>query len=95
MCKELYDHREWLWAVVEHDGIEPANNASEQALRHGVIWRKLLFRTQSVARSWFVADMLTVIETCRQQDRPVFEYLTAAVAAHFARRNCPSLVPDP
>lgn len=94
-CKELYEHREWLWAFVEHDGVEPTNNASERALRHGVIWRKLSFGTQSAAGSRFVANMLTVIETCRQQERPVFDYLAKAVAARFARTNCPSLVPDP
>ncbi|MEO6810354.1 MAG: IS66 family transposase [Isosphaeraceae bacterium] len=95
MCQELSNHREWLWAFVEHDGIEPTNNASERALRHGVIWRKLSFGTQSVAGSRFVSNLLTVIETCRQQERPVFEYLTAAVAAHFAQTACPPLVPDP
>jgi transposase len=95
MCKELYEHREWLWAFVDHDGVEPTNNAGERALRHGVIWRKLSFGTQSVAGSRFVANMLTVIETCRQQDRPVFDYLTDAVAAHFAQTDCPSLLPDP
>ena len=29
------------------------------------------------------------VETCRQQDRPVFDYLTEAVAAHFQRSRCP------
>ena len=91
MCNELYDHRQWLWAFVEHDHVEPTNNASERALRHGVIWRKLSFGTQSAAGSRFVETMLTVVETCRQQDRNVFEYLSAAVAAHFARTKGPSL----
>jgi transposase len=94
MCEELYEHREWLWAFTKHDGIEPTNNASERALRHGVIWRKLSFGTQSAAGSRFVANLLTVIETCRQQDRPVFDYLAAAVAAHFARTDCPLLIPN-
>ena len=94
MCEELYDHRQWLWAFVNDEGIEPTNNASERALRHGVIWRKLSFGTQSAGGSHFVASMLTIIETCRQQDRPVFEYLTAAVAAHFAGTECPSLLPS-
>ena len=93
MCRELHDHRAWLWTFVEHDGIEPTNNISERALRHGVIWRKLSFGTQSAAGSRFVETMLTVIETCRQQDRPVFRYLTDAVQAHFARSRCPSLIP--
>ena len=93
MCRELHDHRAWLWTFVEHDGIEPTNNISERALRHGVIWRKLSFGTQSAAGSRFVETMLTVIETCRQQNRPVFDYLTHAVQAHFARSRCPSLLP--
>ena len=94
MCEELYEHRKWLWAFTKHEGIEATNNASERALRHGVIWRKLSFGTQSTAGSRFVANMLTVIETCRQQDRPVFDYISAAVAAHFARTDCPLLIPN-
>lgn len=95
MCQELYRHRAWLWTFVDHAGVEPTNNASERALRHGVIWRKLSFGTQSVGGSRFVETMLTVIETCRQQDRPVFDYLTASVQAHFARQPAPSLLPGP
>jgi hypothetical protein len=38
--------------------------------------------------------MLTVIETCRQQNRNVFAFLTAATEAHFARRPTPSLLPS-
>lgn len=95
MCNELYDHRAWLWAFADHDGVEPTNNASERSLRHGVIWRKLSFGTQSAAGSRFVANMLTVIETCRQQNRPVFDYLATTVEAHFASAPCPSLIPNP
>lgn len=93
MCDELYDHRDWMWAFVQHEKVEPTNNASERALRHGVIWRKLSFGTQSSRGSRFVESMLTVIETCRQQHRPVFEYLTAAVSAYFAGTTSPSLLP--
>ena len=32
----------------------------------------------------FVKTMLTVIETCRQQSRNVFDYLTTAIEAHLA-----------
>ncbi len=95
MCRELYDHREWLWTFLDHDGVEPTNNASERSLRHAVIWRKLSFGTQSTAGSRFVETMLTVIETCRQQSRDVFAYVTEAVEAHFANETCPSLLPNP
>lgn len=93
MCRELYDHRQWLWTFVRCEGVEPTNNAGERALRHAVIWRKLSFGTQSASGSRFVETMLTVIETCRQQHRNAFEYLAAAVQAHLAGQPAPSLLP--
>lgn len=92
MCQELYTHRQWLWTFLEVEGVEPTNNASERALRHAVIWRKLSFGTQSTHGSRFVATILTVVETCRQQSRSVFDYLTAAMQAHFAHESAPSLL---
>lgn len=93
ICRELYEHRDWLWTFVRREGVEPTNNAGERALRHAVIWRKLSFGTQSAAGSRFVETMLTVIETCRQQHRNAFDYLTAAVEAHLAGQPAPSLLP--
>jgi transposase len=93
MCRELYKHRHWLWNFLEVEGVEPTNNASERALRHAVIWRKLSFGTQSTHGSRFVATILTVVETCRQQSRSVFEYLTTAMEAHFTHEPAPSLLP--
>jgi transposase len=93
MCRELYEHRDWLWTFVRQEGIEPTNNAGERALRHAVIWRKLSFGTQSAGGSRFVETMLTVIETCRQQRHSAFDYLTAAVHSHLARQPAPSLLP--
>ena len=92
MCRELFQHREWLWTFLDVEGIEPTNNASERALRHAVIWRKLSFGTQSAHGSRFVATILTTVETCRQQSRNVFDYLTAAMQAHFDHQSAPSLL---
>ena len=91
-CRELYAHRDRLWTFLDHDGVEPTNNASERSLRHAVIWRKLSFGTQSERGSRFVETMLSVIETYRQQKRSVFAFMTAAVEAHFARRPAPLLL---
>jgi transposase len=93
MCEELHKHRQWLWTFLEVEGVPPTNNASERALRHAVIWRKLSFGTQSAQGSRFVATILTVVETCRQQSRSVFDYLTIAMNAHFAHEPAPSLLP--
>lgn len=92
MCQELYDHRDWLWTFVVVEGVEPTNNASERALRHAVIWRKLSFGTQSAHGSRFVETMLTVVETCRQQSRNAFAFITAAVNAHFSHQPAPALL---
>lgn len=93
-CKELFEHRERLWVFVEFESVEPTNNAAERSLRHAVIWRKLSFGTQSAAGSRFVERMLTVIETCRRQDRDVFAWLIDAVQAHLAGQPTPSLLSD-
>jgi len=92
MCRELHDHRDWLWAFVRVEGVEPTNNASERALRHAVIWRKLSFGTQSADGSRFVETMLTAIETCRQQKKNAFDFVAQAVQDRFAGRKAPSLL---
>ena len=91
-CRELYHHRDWLWTFLDVEEIEPTNNASERSLRHAVIWRKLSFGTQSAAGSRFVETILTVVETCRQQSRSVFDFIGQAVQAHFAHKPAPSLL---
>jgi transposase len=92
-CRELYEHRLWLWTFLHREGIEPTNNAGERSLRHAVIWRKLSFGVQSAGGSRFVETMLTVVETCRQQRRNAFEFLTCAIDAHLAYQPAPSLLP--
>ncbi len=79
MCKELDNHKEHLWTFLSDPDVEPTNNASERSLRHGVIWRKLSFGTQSDRGDRFVETMLTVIETCRKQGRSVLGFITAAL----------------
>jgi transposase len=91
-CKELWEHRERLWTFVEVAGVEPTNNGAEQALRHAVIWRKLSFGTQSASGSRFVERLLTVIETCRRQNRDVFQWLVEAVQADLNGQSTPSLM---
>jgi transposase len=95
MCGQLYDHRDWLWTFLDVEGVEPTNNVSERALRPAVIWRKLSFGTQSASGSRFVETILTVVETCHRQSRNSFEYLTAALQAHFANQPAPSLLTRP
>lgn len=84
-----------LWTFVAVPGVEPTNNAAERALRPAVLWRKGSFGTQSDAGNLFVARLLTVAATCRQQQRPLLEYLTAACSAALHDLPGPSLLPSP
>jgi transposase len=84
-----------LWVFVTVAGVEPTNNAAEQALRPAVLWRKGSFGTQSEAGSRFVERILTVRETCRRQGRSLRVFVMEAVAAHRAKRPAPTLVSTP
>jgi transposase IS66 family protein len=43
----LLTHEAALWTFVREAGVEPTNNAAEQALRPAVIWRKGCFGAHS------------------------------------------------
>jgi transposase len=83
-----------LWIFASHPAIEPTNNSAERALRKAVIWRGISYGTQSDAGSRFVERILTVVETCRQQERNPLDYLRRAVLAHRQALSVPSLLPD-
>jgi transposase len=81
------EHPERLFTFLEEPGVEPTNNKAERALRRAVQWRKTSFGNRSRQGEIAVGRMLTVVETCRMQDRHVLGYLSAAVACH--RRRTP------
>lgn len=92
-CGHILNRFDALWTFLDHPGVEPTNNAAERSLRHGVIWRKLSFGTQSAKGSRFVETMLSVIETCRQQARRVWDFVTRACQALVSREPAPQLLP--
>ena len=94
-CQELLKKEAALWTFVRVPGLDPTNNAAERALRHAVQWRKTSYGTDSLGGSHFVEHILTVVVTCRQQDRPVLAYLTACCHALYTSTLPPSLLPHP
>jgi transposase len=93
-CRELLRLEPALWTFVRVEGIEPTNNAAERALRHAVLWRKSSYGTDSAAGSRFVANILSVVATCRQQERNVLDFLTRCCQAHLQGQAAPSLLPQ-
>lgn len=92
-CRELLKLEPAMWTFVRLAGVSPTNNASERAIRRGVIWRKLCFGTHSEAGSRFAERMLTVTATLRQQGRGVVGYVTNCIEASLRGERPQSLLP--
>lgn len=92
LCQELLAHEAALWTFVREDGVEPTNNAAEQALRPAVLWRKGCFGAHSAEGNAFVERILTISATCTQQHRHLLTFLTAAVDAAWRGQPAPKLV---
>jgi transposase len=92
MCTGLLRDEVSLWTFIRRKTIAPTNNAAERALRHGVIWRKTSFGTDSERGSRFVERMLTVVATLRLQDRNVLEFVTQTCTASLQGRPAPALL---
>jgi transposase len=92
-CREILDLEPALWTFAYVEGVEPTNNAGEHRIRHGVLWRKTSFGTDSPSGSRFVERILTVVTTLRMQGRNVFDYVADACEAALHGRDAPSLLP--
>ncbi len=92
-CREILALETALWTFASVEGVEPTNNAGEHRIRHGVMWRKTSFGTDSPSGSRFVERILTVVTTLRMQGRNVLDYVTAACQAALHGQAAPSLLP--
>jgi transposase len=93
LCRDLTKWWPALWTFARVDGVEPTNNGAERALRPAVLWRKGSFGSDSEAGTRFAERLLTVVASCRQQGRPLVDFLVAAVEAALRGSSPPSLLP--
>jgi transposase len=93
LAKRFREHGESYFRFITTRGIEPTNNLAEQAIRFVVIDRRITQGTRGRAGNRWCERIGTVIATCTQQGRSVFEYLEAAVGAWFDGTEAPSLLP--
>jgi transposase len=92
LCSDLLRHWDALWTFLYEDGVEPTNNAAERALRHGVLLRKTSYGSNSGRGLRATERLLSVQETCRQQQRPLLDYLTQALTALRLGQPAPALL---
>ena len=92
MAKRFRVHGESYFRFLTTPGVEPTNNLAEQAIRFVVIDRLITQGTRSEAGDRWCERIWTVIATCAQQGKSVFDYLYAAVCSHFRGQESPSLL---
>ena len=91
MAKSLLKHWHGLFTFLEHEGVEPTNNAAESAIRPAVQWRKICFGNQSEEGELLTARLLTAERSCIRQGRNAFHYLVDSINAYRSSLPGPSL----
>ena len=94
MANRFENHGKSYFQFITTPGVEPTNNLAEQAIRFVVIDRRITQGTRSDGGNRWCERIWTVIATCTQQGRSVFEYLEAVVGAWFDGTEPPLLLPE-
>ena len=95
LAKRFRKHGEAYFRFITTPGVEPTNNLAEQAIRFVVIDRRVTQGTRGEKGRKWCERIWTVVATCARQGRSAYEFILAAVRAHFAGEQAPSLLPMP
>jgi len=100
LAKRFRENGEAYFRFITTPGIDPTNNLAEQAIRFVVIDRHITLGTRSATilrmvpgRRW-CERIWTVIATCAQQGRSVFQFLLDSAQAYLSGTSPPSLWPS-
>ena len=86
LWRRYHKHRAALLLFLARADVPPTTNASEQALRNTVIYRKVTGGFRSDWGAELYANLISVLETSRRQQQPLFDTLAAILAPqpHFS-----------
>ena len=90
----FHQHIDSYFRFITEPDVEPTNNLAEHAMRFVAIHRRITQGTRGENGRRWCERIWTVIQTCGQQDRSVFDFLYHAVRANFQSQPAPSLLPD-
>jgi transposase len=93
LAERFRQHGHSYVRFVTTPGIEPTNNLAEQAIRFVVIDRKVTQGSRSEGGQRWLERIWTVIATCGQQGRSVFDFLYETVEATLHQTEPPLLIP--
>jgi transposase len=93
LARRLQEYGDSYFRFITTPGLGPTNNLAEQAIRFVVIDRHITQGTRGQRGQRWSERIWSVIATCAQQGRSVWDYLEAAVRAHFSGQPGPTLLP--
>jgi hypothetical protein len=93
MARRFRKNGKAYFEFITTPGMGPTNNIAEQAVRFVVIDRRITQGTRSKTGRETNERLWTVVGTCSLQGRSAFEFILAAVHAHFCGKPEPSLLP--
>ena len=94
LLSKLRDKYNQWWYFLDHPEVPPDNNLAERSLRLAVTKRKVSGGSRSLSRFGHTASLLTVVQTCRFQERCVMKFFGQALRAHVGHEiSYPSLIP--
>jgi transposase len=94
LANRFDNHGDSYIRFITTPGIEPTNNLAEQAIRFVVLDRHVTQGTRSETGQRWSERIWTIVATCAQQTRSVFDFLQEAVTAFFDGSPAPTLVVD-
>jgi transposase len=94
LADRFVTHMDSYFRFITTPQVEPTNNLAEQAIRFVAIHRRMTQGTRGPAGQRWCERIWTVVTTCAQQARSVFNFLFDSVGAFFRGRPGPSLLPD-
>jgi transposase len=92
IAKRFRKHGSEYLRFTKVSGVEPTNNAAEQAIRHVVIDRGITQGTRSPRGQVWCERIWTTIATCRQQKRDLLLFLEQSLLAQLTNTPPPSLL---
>ncbi len=81
LLRSLRDKADQWWYFLEDPSVPPDNNLAERSLRLAVTKRKVSGGSRSMERFKQTANLLSVIQTCRFQDRSAIAFFREAISA--------------
>ena len=93
MADRFRQHGREYFTFLEHAGVEPTNNRTEQTLRFVVQDRKATQGTRGQRGQRWGERIWSVLATCRLQSRSAFQFLVQTLHHHFPRIPTPKLLP--